>query len=78
MRFLNDFTEENSNGKNSHLKIPIEVHTMQTLTKQLFCSDTKKQLCDTVASPSHSSHLQYNHALIRYSDKTRGLSHGET
>jgi len=38
--FLNDFTEENSNGKQSHLKIPIELHAIQTLTKLLHCSDT--------------------------------------
>jgi len=38
--FLNDFTEENSNGKKSHLKIPIELHAIQTLTKLPYCSET--------------------------------------
>jgi len=35
--FLNDFTEENSNVKKSHPKIPIEI---QTLTKLVYCSVT--------------------------------------
>jgi len=35
-------------------------------------------LLATAASPTHSSYLQYNVALIRYSDETRGLSQGET
>jgi len=34
----NDFTEEKSNGKKSHLKISIELHAIQTLTKLLYCS----------------------------------------
>jgi len=32
----------------------------------------------TAASPTYSSYLQYNLALIRCSDVTTGLSHGET
>ena len=35
-------------------------------------------LQDTAASLTHSSYLQYNLALIRCSDVTRGLSQGET
>ena len=35
-----DFTEENSNRKKSHLKIPIELYAIQTLTKLLYCSVT--------------------------------------
>ena len=33
---------------------------------------------DTTASPTHSSYLQCNLALIRCSDVTRGLSQGDT
>jgi len=36
--FLNDFTEETSNGKKSYLKIPIELYAIQTLTELLYCS----------------------------------------
>jgi len=35
-------------------------------------------LHDTAASPTHSSYLQYNLALIRCSDVTKGLNHGES
>jgi len=35
-----DFTEENSNGKISHLKVPIELYAIQKLTKLLYCSVT--------------------------------------
>jgi len=35
-------------------------------------------LQDAAASPTHSSCLQCNLALIRCNDVTRGLSHGET
>ena len=35
-------------------------------------------LQDTASSPTHSSYLQYNLALIRCSDVTRGLSWGKT
>jgi len=35
-------------------------------------------LQDTADSPTHSFYLQYNLALIRCSDVTRGLSQGET
>jgi len=35
--FLNDFTEENSNGKKSHLKVPIELCAIQTLTNLWYC-----------------------------------------
>jgi len=38
--FLNDFTEESSNWKKSHLKIPIEFYAINTLTKLLYCSVT--------------------------------------
>jgi len=37
---MNDFTEENSNEKKSHLEEPIELYTMQMLTKLLYCSVT--------------------------------------
>jgi len=33
-------TEENSNGKKSHLKIPTELYAIQTLTKLQYCSVT--------------------------------------
>jgi len=33
-------SEENSNGKKSHLKIPIQLYAIQTLTKLLHCSVT--------------------------------------
>jgi len=66
----------------SHLKISIELYAIQTLTKLQHCSVTKETtmllLQDTAASPTHSSYLQYNLALIRCSDVTRGLSQGET
>jgi len=35
-------------------------------------------LLDITTSPTHSSYLQYNLALIRCSDVTRGLRDGET
>jgi len=35
-------------------------------------------LYDTAATPTHSSYLHYNIALIRCSDVTRGLSQGDT
>ena len=35
-------------------------------------------LQDTATSPTHSSYLQYNLALIRCNDVTRGLSQGDT
>ena len=48
--------------KKSRLKIPIELYTIQTLTKLLYCSDTWETtmflLQDTAASPAHSSYLQ--------------------
>jgi len=37
---MNDFTDENSNEKKSHLKIPIELYPIQTLIKLLYCSVT--------------------------------------
>jgi len=37
---LNDFIEENSNGKKSHIIIPIDLDAIQTLTKLLYCSVT--------------------------------------
>jgi len=59
---LNDFTEENSNGKKSYLKTAIELYTIQKLTKLLYCSviyeTTMHLLQDTAASPTHSSYLQ--------------------
>jgi len=81
IRFLNDLLKK-FKWKKSHLKIPIELYAIQTLTKLLYCSVTyKKQLyfnCRILLVALHIALICSTTALIRCSDVTRGLSHGET